>query len=346
MMNINCPLPQLDFDVITLAHGSGGLLTNRLLNQCIFELFQNPYLNTQDDAAIIQSNGELVISTDSFVVSPIFFPGGNIGDLAVNGTVNDVAMCGGMPQYLSLGLILEEGLTIKELWDVLVSIKMAAEAAGVQIITGDTKVVDKGKGDKIFINTTGIGKKHAQAKLDLNGINNGDQIIISGPIASHGMCIMAEREGFSFKHPILTDSAPLNHITNSMLDRYGNAIRFMRDPTRGGVAAVLNEIVKKITLGIRLFEEKLPILDPVRSLAEILGIDPLYVANEGLFIAVVDQEITDSFLDDLRHFEIGKKAAHIGEVTSDFKDAVTLKSRIGGSRLVHMPLGEQLPRIC
>jgi hydrogenase expression/formation protein HypE len=341
-----CPMPQLDFDVVTLSHGSGGKLTHKLLDQCVFEILQNEYLDDQDDGAILKINSSIAVTTDSFVVTPIFFPGGNIGDLAVHGTVNDVAMCGAIPRYLSLGLILEEGLKIEELWKVLVSVRNAARASGVQIVTGDTKVVERGKGDKIFINTTGFGSVHPKARLGSEYIMPGDKVIVSGPIASHGMSILSVRQGLEFEAPIKSDTAPVNGEVTELLDRFGSDIRFLRDPTRGGVATVLNELIVGRQWGINLEESRLPVLEPVSNLCEILGLDPLYVANEGIFVAIVNAASADDCVSVINEHNTSGAAAVIGEVVSDPRGAVILQSISGGRRVVHMPVGEQLPRIC
>jgi hydrogenase expression/formation protein HypE len=339
-------MPQFDFDVITLGHGSGGLLTHRLLQSGVFDLFKNDLLNQQHDGAIFQLQGKLAFSTDSYVISPIFFPGGNIGDLAVNGTVNDLAMCGAEAKYLSLGLIIEEGFSVKEFWEVLVSIKNAADKAHVQIITGDTKVVEKGKGDKIFINTSGIGVIHPKADIHHKNIRAGDAIIVSGNIASHGIAIMSLRKGLEFETSIQSDTANLNHTIISLIEKFGNNIKFLRDPTRGGVASVLNEIAELTQLGFLLDQNKIPVDEQVDGACEMLGLDPLYVANEGLFIAIVKKEIANDFLSQLKKDENGKNAALIGEVTNDNAGKVIMKSKIGGKRIVNYLTGEQLPRIC
>ena len=345
-MKMECPLPNLDFDVITLGHGSGGLLSHRLLRKCIFELLHNEYLDEEDDGAIIEVGNLIAVSTDSFVVTPIFFPGGNIGDLAVHGTINDIAMCGAIPKFISLGLILEEGLEVKDLWEVLISVRNACNNSGVKIITGDTKVVEKGSGDKIFINTTGIGQIHPNANLGIEKIKIGDKIIVSGNIASHGLTILAERQKLGFKHDLESDTQPLNHIIHGLLNQFGSHIKFLRDPTRGGLAAVLNEIVDNKSYGVLLEESEIPILEQVKSLSEILGIDPLNVANEGIFISVIQPDIEEEYLALLRG-ELGcVNAQTIGSIKDDFHAQVVLLSRIGGQRLVQMPLGEQLPRIC
>ena len=345
-MHLQCPMPQIDFDVITLGHGSGGLLTNRLLDKLIFDLFGNEKLNERHDGAFFNIDGPTAFSTDSFVVSPIFFPGGNIGDLAVNGTVNDVAMCGAIPQYLSLGFILEEGLRIDEFWEVLVTIKQACDDAGVQIITGDTKVVEKGKGDKIFINTTGVGRVHPKANIGISNVKVGDKIIVSGNLASHGMAIMSVREGLEFETDIESDTANLNHTVKALLDNFGHDIHLLRDPTRGGAATVLTEIAKSRNLGVNIYEKDLPVEKQVRAACEILGLDPLYVANEGLFIAAVEADKADAFLEKLKTLPFGENASIIGEVTEEHPGQVVMTGLIGGKRVVNMLVGEQLPRIC
>ena len=345
-MQLQCPMPKLKFDIITLGHGSGGLLTNQLLESGVFEVLKNDLLNEKHDGAIFSMNGKMAFSTDSYVISPIFFPGGNIGELAVNGTVNDLAMCGATPQYLSLAFIIEEGLTMTEFWDILVSIKYAAEKAGVQIVTGDTKVVERGKGDKIFINTSGVGMLHPQANIAMSRVKKGDKIVVSGNIATHGMAIMSVREGLEFETNIESDTGNLNHTVGKLLDEFGDKIHLLRDPTRGGVATVLNEIARDSKLGIDIFQKNIPVLEEVYGACELLGLDPLYVANEGVFLAVVEAEIAENFTQILRGCEYGENAAIIGEVVETHPRQVVLTSKIGGKRVVNMLVGEQLPRIC
>jgi hydrogenase expression/formation protein HypE len=345
-MKLECPLPKFDFDMITLGHGSGGLLTHRLLESGVFDIFKNDKLDQQHDGAILNLNGKIALSTDSYVVSPVFFPGGNIGDLAVNGTVNDLAMCGADAKYLTLSFIIEEGLPIVEFWKILVTIKEAADNAGVQIVTGDTKVVEKGKGDKIFINTSGIGQLHPQASIHHNNIKAGDKIIVSGALANHGVAIMSKRKGLEFDTDTETDSTNLNHTVMRLLDQFGQSIHFMRDPTRGGVASVLNEIAGLTRLGYQLDQQSIPIEEQVEGACEMLGLDPLYVANEGIFIAIVEREMAADCLYELKNDENGKNAAIIGEVLTDHPGKVVLKSKIGGKRVVNFLTGEQLPRIC
>lgn len=346
-MQLQCPMPKLDFDIITLGHGSGGLLTNRLLDSGVFDLLKNDLLDERHDGAIFTVEaGKMAFSTDSYVISPIFFPGGNIGELAVNGTVNDLAMCGAQAQYLSLAFILEEGLTMQAFWDVLVGIKYAAEQSGVKIVTGDTKVVERGKGDQIFINTSGVGMLHPRADIRKSRVQAGDKILISGHIASHGIAILSVRQGLDFETSIVSDTANLNHTVMGLLDVFGPDIHLLHDPTRGGVATVLNELARDTRLGIQLEERAIPVLEEVNGACELLGLDPLYVANEGIFIAIVAQEAAESVLETLKQDPNGRAAAIIGTVTAEHPRQVLLQSKIGGRRVVNMPVGEQLPRIC
>ncbi len=345
-MQLSCPLPKFDFDVITLGHGSGGLLTHKLLQSGVFDVLKNELLDQQHDGASFSLNGPVAFSSDSYVITPAFFPGGNIGKLAVNGTVNDLAMCGAVPKYLSLAFIIEEGLTMKEFWEILVSIKEASQKANIKIVTGDTKVVERGKGDKIFINTSGIGLIHPKANIHHNNIKPGDQIIISGNLATHGIAIMSVRKGLEFDTSIESDTVNLNHTVEKLLDRFGNDIKFLRDPTRGGVASVLNEVAELTSLGFELDQKNIPVDEQVEGACEMLGLDPLYVANEGLFIAVVKHDMADAFLAALRADENGANAAIIGEATAEHPGKVLMKSRVGGRRVVNYLTGEQLPRIC
>ncbi len=346
ILSLNCPMPQLDFEVITLGHGSGGVLTNKLLESGVFDLLKNPILDEHHDGAFLDISGKLAFTTDSYVISPVFFPGGNIGELAVNGTVNDLAMCGAIPKYLSLSFILEEGLTMTEFWEVLLSIKEAAKLAGVSIVTGDTKVVERGKGDKIFINTSGIGQVHEKANISLKNIKAGDKIIVSNYVATHGIAIMSVREGLEFETTIESDTTHLNHTVLALIDEFADKIHLFRDPTRGGVATVLNEIARDSRLGVNIFQKDIPVLEEVYGACELLGLDPLYVANEGVFIAVVAEEIANDFLEKLRSFDNSSQASIIGELVSEHPRQVVLQSKIGGKRVINMLVGEQLPRIC
>jgi len=345
-MQLQCPMPKLDFDVITLGHGSGGLLTNKLLDSGVFDILKNPILDERHDGAILNLDGKVAFSTDSFIISPVFFPGGNIGELAVNGTVNDIAMCGAVPKYISLSFIIEEGLKMEEFWEILLSIKHACEKAGVAVVTGDTKVVEKGKGDKIFINTSGIGTIHPKAVISTKHIKVGDQIILSGHMASHGIAIMSLREGLEFESKIESDTTNLNHTIIKLINKYGADIHLVTDPTRGGVATVLNEIAHQIGYGIDIIQKELPIQPQVASACELLGLDPLYVANEGLFLSFVSATIADEFLSDLQNDENGRNAKIIGNVVEAHPHQVILESQIGGKRVISMLPGEQLPRIC
>jgi hydrogenase expression/formation protein HypE len=345
-MQLQCPMPQLDFEIITLGHGSGGLLTNKLLESGVFDLLKNDLLNEKHDGAFLNLQGKTAFSTDSFVISPVFFPHSNIGELAVNGTVNDLAMCGAIPQYLSLSFILEEGLSMREFWEILVAIKFACEKSGVQVVTGDTKVVEKGKGDQIFINTSGIGTIHPKANISLKNIQVGDSIVISGNIATHGIAILSIREGLQFDSDIQSDTQALHHAVLTLIEKFGNEIHLLKDPTRGGLAAVLNEIARDIHLGIELLQKNMPIDEQVEGACEILGLDPLYVANEGIFLSIVNSSIAEDYVNMLRTLPEGKNAQIIGKIVENHPKQVILQSNIGGKRVVNMPIGEQLPRIC
>ncbi len=337
---------ELGFDSINLGHGSGGLMTRDLLDKIIFKTFSNPFLDQKHDGSIVKFNNPIAISTDSFVVSPIFFKGGNIGELAVHGTVNDVAMCGAVPKYLSLAFIVEEGLKMEEFITIVESIKEAADISGVQIITGDTKVVERGKGDKIFINTTGFGEVNPKANISTDNIKVGDKIIINGFVAQHGMAIMSQREGLEFESTIESDSTNLNFLVNDLIDEFGDKIHLFRDPTRGGVASVLSEISQDINKGVTIYENKIPLEKQVSAACEILGLDPLYVANEGLFIAIVDAGIAEDVIELMKKDAKGKNTVCIGEITNEHPNKVVMHSSIGGKRIVSPLIGEQLPRIC
>jgi hydrogenase expression/formation protein HypE len=346
-LSATCPIPISDYPHITLAHGGGGRLTQMLIEQMFVPAFANAALESLHDGAILDvSSARLAFSTDSFVVHPIFFPGGDIGSLAVHGTVNDLAMCGARPLALSSALILEEGLPMSDLWRIVQSMQNAARAVGVPIVTGDTKVVDRGKGDGVFINTAGIGIIPAHARVAPTRAQVGDVILINGAIAEHGIAIMSVREGLEFETQLRSDSAPLHDIVARVLDVVGEHVHVLRDPTRGGVASVLNEIAAQARVGIRLNEAQIPLADAVRGACEILGFDPLYVANEGKFIAIVAREVAEQVLATLRAHPLGKDAAIIGEVVAEHPGKVYLRSRIGGLRVVDMLSGEQLPRIC
>ena len=345
-MRLACPRPKMDFDIITLGHGSGGLLTNRLLESGVFNLLKNDMLNQKHDGSVFEIDGPMAFTTDSFVVSPIQFPGGDIGELAVNGTVNDLAMCGAIPRYLSLSFILEEGLSMDTFWEILLSVKLACEQAGVAVVTGDTKVVERGKGDGIFINTSGVGQMHPKAAISIENLQVGDQLIISGPVATHGMAIMSVREGLEFESTIESDTRNLNGLVQSLLDEYGEDLHLLRDPTRGGVASVLSEIAGQGNCGIDIVQEQVPVLPQVASACEILGLDPLYVANEGIFVGFVAASRANEMVHHLQDLEPNSQTAVIGEVVESHPGKVILTSGLGGKRVLPMLAGEQLPRIC
>ncbi len=349
-ININagmsCPIPLTDYKNVLLAHGSGGKLTHQLIQKVFLSQFKNEALEPLHDGAMLNINGSRVaFSTDSYVVSPIFFPGGSIGELAVNGTVNDLAVCGANPMFISAGFIIEEGLPMEELWRIVVSMEVAAKKAGVILVTGDTKVVDRGKADKIFINTSGIGVVDDDIDISPKNIKPGDAIILSGTIADHGIAIMSVREGLEFETRIESDTAPLNGLVREMLSA-SKRIRVMRDATRGGVASVLNELAESSHVGLMIVEENIPVKEEVRGACEILGFDPLYVANEGKLLAVVPKDDAEVVLKAMRSHPLGIDAQIIGEATSEHPRIVVMKSRIGGTRVVDMLSGEQLPRIC
>jgi len=332
-------------ETILLAHGGGGRLSHDLIEKNFLPPLDNPFLARLDDSAVFDVSGRIAFTTDSYVVSPIFFPGGDIGKLAVCGTVNDLSMSGAAPLYLSLSFIVEEGLTLGELKKVLSSIKAAAEEAGVKIVTGDTKVVNRSSADKLFINTSGIGV--IPEGVDISGANArvGDKIILSGTIGDHGIAVMSQREGLKYSVPVKSDCAPLNKLVSQMLEA-SRRIHCLRDPTRGGLATTLNEFARQSKVGIRIEEEKIPVRDGVRAACELLGFDPLYVANEGKLVAIVAPGDAPKILAKMKRNKYGAEAAVIGEVTSEHKGRVILKTNLGASRIVDMLSGELLPRIC
>lgn len=344
---LQCPIPISEYPAVTMGHGGGGRLTQMLIERMLLPAFGNPALDALHDGARLEAGGaRLAFSTDSYVISPLFFPGGDIGSLAIHGTVNDLAMCGARPIALSAGLILEEGLPMETLWRVVLSMRDAAAAAGVPVVTGDTKVVDRGKGDGVFINTSGVGLIAAGIEIDPRRAAPGDVVIVSGPVANHGIAIMSVREGLEFETALESDSAALHTVVGALLDAVGGAAHVLRDPTRGGVASALNEIAQAARVGISLDETAIPLDEEVRGACEILGLDPLYVANEGKFLAIVAREAAEEGLAALRAHPLGARAAIVGQVTAEHPGAVVLRSRIGGSRVVDMLSGEQLPRIC
>jgi hydrogenase expression/formation protein HypE len=331
---------------IILGHGSGGKLSAELIESLFLPAFMNEYLSPLGDQAVVNINGtRIAFTTDSYVVNPIFFPGGSIGDVAVNGTVNDLAVGGARPLYISAGVILEEGMPMVELERVVSDMQQACTRAGVQLVTGDTKVVEKGKGDKIFINTSGIGVIEDDVVIDPKNVQPGDMIIVNGNIGEHGIAIMSVREGLEFETAIESDTAPLNHLIGDMLN-ISKKIRWMRDPTRGGLASSLNELARASKKGILLNESDIPVPETVRAACEILGLDPLYVANEGKLLAVVSPGEAFDIVDAMHNNPLGTNARIIGEVVDDHHGYVLLKTSIGGTRVVDMLTGEQLPRIC
>jgi hydrogenase expression/formation protein HypE len=341
-----CPLPITEYKNILLAHGGGGKLSHQLIKNIFVSQFNNELLGPLHDGAIFSvGSTRFAFSTDSYVINPIFFPGGDIGKLAVNGTVNDLAMCGARPLYLSSAFIIEEGLPMEDLWRVVRSMEAAAKAAGVQLITGDTKVVDRGKGDKIFINTSGIGIIPDGINISPRNATIGDTILLSGTIADHGIAIMSVREGLEFETQIESDCAPLNGLVETMFAA-SKEIHVLRDPTRGGVASVLNEIAEGAAIGITISEDLIPVSEEVMGACEILGFDPLYVANEGKLLAFVAPADAGNVLAAMRAHPFGKNSVRIGEVVAEHPGTVIMKTRIGGSRVVDMLSGEQLPRIC
>ncbi len=358
LAQLTCPAPLPAKTTIVLGHGSGGRLSAELMRSVFLPAFHNPILDRLDDQAIVNVNGmRLAMTTDSFVVKPLFFPGGDIGSLAVHGTVNDLAMGGAKPLFLSVAFIIEEGLAIATLRRVVESLRAAAAKAGVDIVTGDTKVVEKGSGDELFINTTGIGLVPAGLELSANRARPGDKVLLSGPIAEHGIAILACREGLEFECPVESDSAALHELVARMLDagtktsasantNTTNFIRCLRDPTRGGVSSTLNEIAEQSRVGIQLEESAIPIREEVRGACEMLGLDPLYVANEGKLVAIVAPEAAEAVLLAMKSDPLGRNGRIIGTVVEAPSPIVTIRTTLGTSRCVDMLAGDQLPRIC
>jgi hydrogenase expression/formation protein HypE len=332
---------------ITLAHGSGGKASHELIEKLFVANFGSKSLAAMEDSAVVQAGSErIAFSTDSFVVDPIFFPGGNIGSLAIHGTVNDLAMRGAKPLYLSVGMIIEEGFSYADLETIVLSLKAGAEKAGVEIVAGDTKVVQSGKADKIFINTTGIGLLDKELDISAQNGRPGDRIILSGTMADHGTTILCQREGLQIQGGFKSDSAPLNHMVSAMIREAGKSIHVLRDPTRGGVGTTLNELAQSSGVGIRIRETDLPVRDDVRGACELLGLDPLYLANEGKLLAFVEPEAMERLLAVMQKTEYGENACIIGEVVADHPGQVVLQTSIGSSRIIDMLHGEPLPRIC
>ncbi len=353
---LTCPVPLADYEQVLLGHGSGGKLSAELIQRVFLAGRENTPLAALEDQAVLDlstswrpTNGakapRIAMTTDSFVVRPLFFPGGDIGKLAVHGTVNDLAVGGAIPQYLSAAFILEEGLPMDDLKRIVASMHEACEQAGVALVTGDTKVVDRGKGDGVFITTTGVGIVPEHRHLSIHAARPGDRVIVSGTLGDHGIAILSVREGIEFETVLESDTAPLSTLTEAMLAACP-AIRCMRDPTRGGLASALNELAAASNVGVRLEESAIPIRREVHAACEMLGLDPLYVANEGKLMAIVPPRDVDTVLVAMHDHPLGKDAVEIGQVVDDHPRLVVLKSLIGGERVVSMLAGEQLPRIC
>jgi hydrogenase expression/formation protein HypE len=345
--NWSCPLPLADYPTIVMGHGGGGKLSSELVEHLFLPAFRNPALENLGDAAVLElGGGRLALSTDSFVVQPLFFPGGSIGELAVNGTVNDLAVSGAVPRMLSAGFILEEGFPLAQLAAIVQAMAKAASAAGVQIVTGDTKVVERGHGDGCYINTAGVGVLRDDVQVGPHRVRPGDVVIVSGTLGDHGMAIMSVREGLEFESPIQSDCAALNGMIGAVLDVAGSAVRAMRDPTRGGLASTLNEIAEASDIGMVIDEARVPVRAEVQSACELLGLDPVYVANEGKAVFFVTPEAADAVLEVLRAHPLGREAARIGQATAEHKGMLVARTAMGANRVIPMQIGEQLPRIC
>lgn len=344
-----CPLPLKNYPTIVMGHGAGGKMMNDLIRHLFAANFHNDLLAQLGDSTALQlslqKDQRLAFSTDSFVVSPLFFPGGNIGELAVNGTVNDLAMRGAEPLFLSAGFILEEGLEMETLGRITAAMARACENAGVQIAAGDTKVVERGHGDGVYINTTGIGLIPAGVDIAPGNARPGDAVLVSGTLGDHGIAIMSIRAGLGFESQIRSDTAPLNMLVAQMLQAT-KEIRCLRDATRGGFSAVLNELALASNVGIEIEEGKVPVHPAVKAACEVLGLDPFYIANEGKLVAIVSAGQADKILDVMKNNRYGKDAAIVGYVTADHPGLVVARTNIGGSRVVDLPAGELLPRIC
>lgn len=346
-MEWTCPLPLSQYPRVTMAHGGGGRQSQRLIQDLFLAAFDNPLLERMHDGVVAPvESGRLAFTTDSFVVQPRFFPGGDIGSLAVHGTVNDIAMCGARPTLLSAGFIIEEGFAMEELWRIAVSMAQAAKQAGVPIATGDTKVVDRGKGDGLYINTSGVGTVYPGVDIHPQRARPGDQILLSGPIAEHGVAVLSVRQGLEFETELVSDSAALNGLVECLLEVGGEGVHVLRDPTRGGVATALNEVAQSASVGTVLEETQIPLSPEVSGACELLGLDPLYVANEGRCLVWVDPSVAPKVLAAMRSHPLGQDSALIGEVVAEHRGKVWAKSSVGGTRLLDLRSGEQLPRIC
>jgi hydrogenase expression/formation protein HypE len=345
--NWSCPLPLADYPTIVMGHGGGGKLGNELVEHLFLPAFRNPALENLGDAAVLDfGGGKIAISTDSFVVQPLFFPGGSIGELAVNGTVNDLAVSGAVPKFLTAGFILEEGFPLAQLAAIVSAMANAAANAGVKIVTGDTKVVERGHGDGVYINTAGVGLIRPGLTLGPQHAMPGDVVIVSGTIGDHGMAIMSVREGLEFESQIRSDCAALNRLIGDVLDAVGSSVHAMRDPTRGGLASTLNEIAASSNVGIAIDETVMPVRPEVQSACELLGLDPVYVANEGKVVIFVAPEAADRAVEVMRAHPLGRDAARIGHVTAEHKRMLVARTAMGANRVIPTQIGEQLPRIC
>ena len=345
--NWSCPLPLRDYPTIVMGHGGGGKLGDELVEHLFVPAFRNPELENLGDAAVLElGSGRLAMSTDSFVVQPIFFPGGSIGELAVNGTVNDLAVSGAEPKFLSASFILEEGFPLAQLAAVVDAMAEAARIAGVRIVTGDTKVVERGHGDGCYINTAGVGLLRPGVEVGPHRAQPGDAVIVSGTIGDHGMAIMSVREGLEFESQIRSDCAALNGMIAAVLSEVGGAVHAMRDPTRGGLASTLNEIAGSSNVGVQIDETAVPVRPEVQSACELLGLDPVYVANEGKAVFFVAPEAADRVLAVLRAHPLGHDAAQIGRVTQEHPRMLVARTAMGANRVIATQIGEQLPRIC
>ncbi|MGA7108300.1 MAG: hydrogenase expression/formation protein HypE [Terracidiphilus sp.] len=345
--NWTCPLPLRDYPTIVMGHGGGGKLGNELVEHLFLPAFRNPALENLGDAAVLDlGSGKLAMSTDSFVVQPLFFPGGSIGALAVNGTVNDLAVSGAEPKFLSASFILEEGFPLAQLAAIVEAMAEAAAKSGIRIVTGDTKVVERGHGDGCYINTAGIGTLRPGITVGPHRAQAGDVVLVSGTMGDHGMAIMSVREGLEFESPIRSDCAALNGMISDVLDAAGDAVHAMRDPTRGGLASTLNEIASASNVGIDIDETSMPVRTEVQSACELLGLDPVYVANEGKAVFFVAPEAAARVLDVLRAHPLGREAARIGQVTAQHPHMLVARTVLGANRVIPTQIGEQLPRIC
>ena len=343
----SCPVPLTQHPTVQMAHGGGGRMSQRLIEDVFAAAFDNPWLREMHDGAIFECGNErLAFSTDGHVVKPLFFPGGDIGSLAVHGTVNDLAVCGAMPIALSASFILEEGFSFEELQRIVASMADAAKRVPVPIATGDTKVVDRGKGDGVYIATSAVGRVHRKAQISPRNTQPGDVVLLSGEIGAHGVAVLSARENLGLEGVIVSDTASILDLVWPLFDQFGSDIHVLRDPTRGGVAAVLNELAQAAGVSIEIDENAVPVPEPVRGACELLGLDPLYIANEGKCVAIVSPAIADAVLEQWHAHPLGKKATRLGTVSHDQPGLVTMRSQIGATRVVDMLSGEQLPRIC